>query len=184
MSLIVRVRAKTANEFRLISVEDDGSKVICNCDGFKDGICSHIDAVLIANERGMVPLEDWPIADAAYKITAGKITVPLTWKGTWRREFRWRGVSRVRAGHNPRNSGNMLVCFTGAYPGKSRRELIAEANANGWDTTNQPSPFTDVLVCADPTGNSAKLKEARKNNTAILSCEEWPDLLAHGVFPN
>lgn len=179
----IRVQSKTEDRWRNLTVSEDGQRVACNCGGFAAGFCSHIDAVLVANERAMVKPEDRPLADQAYHAAKGKIAVPPTWKGVWRRALWWRGLKRSALGFNPRNSGKPLVCFTGALPGKSRKDWLAEARANGWDTTDEPSRFTDALVAADPLGNSAKMKMARQHNTPIVSPEEWVGVMLDGELP-
>lgn len=189
MTLEIRVKASHDPEhFLHITVSDDGKKVGCDCEGFTiwvGGMCRHVDAVLIANERAMVHPDDLEIADRAWKLVAGKISVPENWKASWRRDLRWRGLSggpkRVA---NPRNTGKPLVCFTGTLPGKTRAEWIAEAAAHGWDTTDGPSRFTDVLVAADPHGTSSKLKKAREFRTPIVTAEEWEAVIADGVLPD
>lgn len=167
--------------YHVVSVSDDGSNVSCSCPAL-GGFCSHIDAVLVANERAMVHNDDWEIADKARKLTLGKITAPAHWKGAWRGEFGWRGLKRQAANYNPRRSGRPLVCFTGTLPGKTRKQWLEEAVANGWDTTDEPSRFTDVLVAADPEGKSAKLKAARTFSTAIVNGAEWQAVMLDGVL--
>jgi hypothetical protein len=184
MSITVRVRAKTdPTQYRLLEVSEDGSVIHCNCDGFDGTICSHIDAVLVARERAMVHQEDWSAASAAAALVGSCIVAPENWQASWRRNLRWRGLStrgpvhrRVRDGSKP------VVCFTG-NPGRGRSELIAEAIASGWEFVDSPSPFTDVLVAANPTGGSRKLKTARKNGTPIVTLEEWSILMNDGVLP-
>lgn len=167
--------------YHLVTVSDDGAKVSCSCPAL-GGFCSHIDAVLVANERAMVHPDDLAIADEARALTLGKIAVPSSWKGSWRGEFGWRGLKRQAANYNPRRSGRPLVCFTGTLRGKTRKQWLDEAVANGWDTTDEPSRFTDVLVAADPEGKSAKLKAARTFSTAIVNAEEWQEVMLDGVL--
>ncbi len=62
--------------------------------------------------------------------------------------------------------------------------MIAEARANGWDTINSPSQYTDVLVAADPDAKSAKLLAARGFGTPIVSSEDWTLLMQDGVLPD
>lgn len=193
MSIRYRVYAsKEGFPCRTISVAEDGSEVSCDCDSFKNTFrystvkfCSHIDATLLANERAMVPKEDWATIDIALKVIAGRLQPPVDWKSSWRRNFRWRGLTRaVRRATNPRVSNKPMVCFTGTVPGKTRAELIAEAESVGWQTTNAPSQFTDVLVAINPLGLSAKLRVARNNSTAIVSPDEWADLMLDGALPD
>lgn len=66
MTINIRVRAKTDNDsWRIITVEESGSPVSCDCGGFDGIICSHIDAVLICEERAMVHTDDLTLADQA-----------------------------------------------------------------------------------------------------------------------
>lgn len=171
------------SDHRTIQVAQDGSAVSCDCAGFDGSICSHIDAVLIAAERAMVFEADRAAADRACAIVSGRITVPSTWKGSWRRETRWRGLIGLRQRRRPdRDSTKPLVCFTGALE-HPRAELIKAAKEAGWETINTPSPYTDVLVAADPCGNSAKLRAARANNTPIVSPDQWREIMLDGVLP-
>lgn len=179
MTISIRVLAKTEDQQRVITVADNGSSFACNCDGFNGLICSHIDAVLIAQERAMVHPDDWPLADQAVNLVSRHIVVPDDWKGSWRKNLVWRGLSnsRVRDGSKP------LVCFTGTLD-RPRPLLKKEAESLGWETIDSPSPFTDVLVAADPLGTSGKLNAARKNGTPIITSEEWSILLTDGVLPS
>ena len=178
----VRVRAKTAvDEYRLISISPDGLKVVCDCGGFEDGICSHIDAVLIAQERAMLHPEDWKAAERAIKAISGRLIAPAHWKGAWRKNLRWRGLSK-RGPIIRRDKTKPLVCFTGKLH-KERTNLIQEAKANGWEAIDSPSPYTSVLVAANPYGKSSKLVKARKNGTPIMTGEEWVMLMEDGVVP-
>jgi len=166
-----------------VSVSDVDQTAHCNCSAFTT-MCSHIDATLIANERAMVHPDDRDIADKAYLVCLGVIAAPKSWKGIWRKNLAWRGLSGgPRKIANPRTSGKPLVCFTGKLPPKERKDWIAEARAHGWETTDEPSRFTDVLVAADPSGNSAKLKLARKHQTPVVDAEEWLAVMVDGVLP-
>ena len=118
----------------------------------------------------------------------GQLFVPDTWKGSWRRNMRWRGLtSRGPVYKRParrRDSSIPLVCFTGTMFGRNRDQMIAEAREYGWETTNSPSPYTDVLVAADTRGASAKLVKARSCNTPIITPEEWEELMIDGALPD
>jgi len=183
MPITIRVAAKTAvGEYRAITVADDGSDFDCDCNGFGMRFCAHIDAVLVAQERAMVHLDDWSSADRAVELVGSRIVIPEEWKGAWRKNLRWRGLSsRGASSRRIRDNSKPLVCFTGTLD-RSRSALITEAKSMGWETINSPSPYTDVLVAADPLGTSAKLKAARQNGTAIVTCEEWSILMADGVL--
>lgn len=163
---------------------DHAGRASCDCNGFARGrFCRHIDAVLVCREMAMVPRSDHAEAEKAIRLARGKIAVPSTWKATWRSDWAWRGLSAERAPINPRRSGKPLVSFTGTLPGKKRSEWIKEARAAGWDTTDEPSPFTDVLVARDPDADTAKLMKARDNRTVIISAEEWAEVMVDGVLP-
>lgn len=130
-----------------------------------------------------MPESDRALADHAANLVNGKLKAPKEWKASWRKNMRWRGISRVRVGLNPRDASKPLVCFTGTLAGKARKEWIAQAKGNGWEATDEASRFTDVLVAANPSGNSSKLKAARKFNTPIVSADEWEALMMDGVLP-
>lgn len=185
MTISFRVKAKTeSGGFRTVSVSDDGSEVTCDCAGFDGEICSHIDAVLIAGERAMVWPGDEADADRAAALCGGHLAVPDHWRGTWRREYDWRGISRTerRKRVYVRKSDRPLVCFTGKFPGHNRDEMMADARAHGWDVVNSPSAHLDVLVAADPLARTAKLDKARAHAIAIVTPDEWADVRDDGVL--
>lgn len=184
MPVVIRVSAKTAaDEYRMVTVADDGSAYRCDCAGFGGLICSHIDAVLVAQERAMVHPEDWVAADRAVTLVGETIVVPDGWKGAWRKNLRWRGLSSRGSVRRKRDSGKPVVCFTGTLD-RPRSALLAEAVEMGWETIDSASPNIDVLVAADPLGSSGKLKAARKNGTPIVTREEWSILMTDGVLPS
>ncbi len=132
----------------------------------------------------MVHPDDWSLANRATILVDGNIAVPDNWKGAWRKNLRWRGLSgRSVTRRANRDGSKPLVCFTGTLD-LPRPQLVDEAKRMGWETINSPSPYTDVLVAADPLGTSAKLKAARKNGTPIVSREEWSIVLTDGVLPS
>lgn len=183
MSVSFRVMAKTMHgAWRTVTVSDDGLKIECDCSGFDGEICSHIDAVLIAGERAMVMPDDLEAARRCASLVRGRIEVPHHWRGSWRRELGWRGISREDRGKRVyvRNSAKPLVCFTGKFPGANRDEMLAQAKVNGWDVVNSPSAHLDVLVAADPMGRSAKLDKAREFAIPIVSPEEWAAVMEDG----
>lgn len=183
MPLVIRVSAKTrVAEYRTITVAEDGSFVECDCNGFGGLICSHIDAVLVAQERAMVHSDDLVLADRACALVGARIVVPDDWRGAWRKNLRWRGLSSRGAKRRVRDDSKPRVCFTGAMD-RPRAELTSEAELNGWEVMGSPSPYTDVLVAADPLGTSGKLKKARQHGTPIVSPEEWSLLMTDGVLP-
>lgn len=183
MPITIRVAAKTAaGEYRTIAISDDGSKIECDCKGFGVNFCAHIDAVLVAQERAMVHKDDLAQADQAMALIAADIVAPDGWKDAWRKNLRWRGLSGRIATRRVRDASKPLVCFTG-NPGRPRAELKAEAELAGWETIDSPSPYTDVLVVADPLATTGKLKAARKNGTPIVTLEEWSLLMTDGAYP-
>jgi hypothetical protein len=184
MPVTIRVSAKTAaDEYRIITVADDGSTFGCDCGGFSGLICSHIDAVLVAQERAMVHPDDWLAADSAVVLIGASIVLPDDWKGAWRKNLRWRGLSSRGSVRRRRDSSKPVVCFTGTLD-RPRSALLAEAVERGWETIDSASPNIDVLVAADPLGNSGKLKAARRNGTPIVTREEWSILMTDGVLPS
>lgn len=181
----IEVRSKSdPEEYRTISISSDGSKVSCDCDGFNGTICSHIDAVLIAQETAMINPEHRNTAAKAIKAISGRLTLPEDWKASWRKNMRWRGLSsRGPIFRRNRDENKPIVCFTGTLH-RQRAELIEEAMRLGWETIDSPSPNTALLVAADPTGTSKKIKAARANGTPIITGEEWVSLLEDGVIPS
>src|SRR5665213_1716164 len=113
----IGVVAKTdASVLRWLTVEPATGHVTCDCDGFDGVICSHVDAVLIAGERAMIRPEDVEAADAAMLALAGKLITPPHWKGSWRQNKHWRGLSRATPHRRVGSSGLPVVCFTGGAP--------------------------------------------------------------------
>ena len=175
-----RCVAKTVgNTFRIVSVTWPGPLVTCDCDGFNQLFCSHIDATLVAGERAMVPNDDWAAADEAMNAVGGLIVLPSDWKGSWRKNMKWRGFASRSSPRRTGLTGRPLVCFTGAMP-KPRKLPVAEAEAAGWETVDAPHSKIDVLVAADPTGSSNKLKSARQYGIPILAFDEWVSLSVDG----
>lgn len=184
--MIIRVRAKTeGGEHRQIMVDDEGLTVKCDCGGFQNGFCAHIDAVLVAGERGMVVDEDYAIADTAMILMAKVIVTPDNWKASWRNNRSWRGLARTGARRAKiRAAGKPIVCFTGGKnAGRNRDAWMADAQSNGWETINSASRSTDVLVADDVYGSSGKLKAARQHGTMVVTYEDWHELMTDGVLP-
>lgn len=181
-----RVASKsTVDKFYTVTVGGEIAQFRCNCRGFEAGYCSHGDAVLFSKETNMVPDSDIAAAQMAIALVDGKIAHPPNWSASWKKDMRWRGITRAgnRRVASRRTSGNPLVCFTGKLP-VSRQQMIDSAKDAKWDVTDEPSPFTDVLVAADPNGQSAKLKKARQCGTVIVTCEEWPIIMITGELPS
>lgn len=62
--------------------------------------------------------------------------------------------------------------------------MIEEAKANGWDVTDEPSAHLDVLVAANPSANTNKIKAARISNVPIIHENNWSEVMVTGVIPN
>ena len=69
------------------------------------------------------------------------------------------------------NASAETYCFTGTGP-KPRNELAGCAIAKGHSVTENANQCT-VLVCADPNGNSGKLKKARAKGIKIISYDQF-----------
>lgn len=184
-----RVAAKTEpGEFRTITMAVTGegeAEISCDCG---NDFCAHIDATLVVGERAMVPPEDRAKADLIMNMSKGQIIPPKDWKRSWWRDYKWRDVVGTRQVNHPPgwkpapmagSTGKPVVCFTGQGP-KQRRELVGEAKASGWDTTNNPTAQIKVLVAEDPNGNSRKLEFAREFGIPIITYDEWQLLTVHG----
>lgn len=63
------------------------------------------------------------------------------------------------------------ICFTGACPGHSRKEL-AEMCKGKYTVVGSVTKDTSFLACEDPSSGSAKLQKAAKCGTKIISYEE------------
>lgn len=66
------------------------------------------------------------------------------------------------------------ICFTGACPGHSRKELETMC-AGKYTVVSSVTKDTQFLACADPSSGSSKLQKAAKNGTKVIS---YDDLLA------
>lgn len=184
-----KCKAKTSEEFRVISVDDRGT-VSCDCESFIGVFCSHVDATLIAGERFMVPEQDRSLADKAMSLAVGRVAIPSDWRGAWRKNNVWRGLAPPRG---PRQSTDLKdefggdyysrpkVCFTGNGP-VGRKELLQAARETGWQAVDDFQSGIKVLVAEDPTKNTNKLKQARKLGVPILSYDEWTRLNSDGVI--
>lgn len=181
-SVRIRVAAKTElDAWRVVKIV--GKSINCDCAGFRDGICSHIDAVIVSGETAMVHPDDRDIARECSQQLRSLVEVPKAWKASWRRETKWRGLQVQPAPKRThvRISDRPLVAFTGC---KNRKAMIEEAKANGWDVTDEPSAHLDVLVAANPSANTNKIKAARISNVPIIHENDWSEVMVTGVIPN
>jgi hypothetical protein len=148
-------------------------------------ICSHIDAVLFSGERAMVHPEDIGMADIATPLAQKYLALPSQWRGSWRKNLRWRGLSGSRPfrTHRSLDKAKPLVCFTGTLP-VPRTAAADAAKAAGWEVMGSASKVTTVLVTENPMGTSRKLVAARAAGTPIVSYEEWQELMLDGELPS
>lgn len=63
------------------------------------------------------------------------------------------------------------ICFTGACPGYSRKELT-DLCSKKYNVVTSVTKDTQFLACEDPNSGSSKLQKAMKNGTKIISYEE------------
>ncbi len=72
-----------------------------------------------------------------------------------------------------KESTNMQkVCMTGTGP-RSRKELIKEIEAKGYEFVDSVTKDVSILICENIEGTSSKLVKARKNGTKLISYEEF-----------
>ncbi|HZU65438.1 MAG TPA: hypothetical protein VFF98_17250 [Novosphingobium sp.] len=206
--IAVRVVAqRDPDHFHTITVDVETAWVSCSCGVnyppvFRvfDGklllcdrlMCSHIDAVLVAGERAMVHPEDLEAANVASALVEGKIVMPGGWRGSWRRNMRWRGLSKgglarpgpagAKTDRRVKKGAGPMVCFTGASS-VPRSELIEQAVQAGWEAIDRPSKHIDVLVTADPLLITKKVQVARESGVPIVSYDEWASVMEDGLLP-
>lgn len=65
-----------------------------------------------------------------------------------------------------------VVC-TGTCPGLTRWELEQHLRQRGIALQDRVTAETDVVVCADPTSNTSKLKAAREKGVPILNYRDF-----------
>lgn len=196
MIICIRVCAKTEPDtFRRITFNDTTGELACDCGPAPWVYCAHVDAALVARERYMVHPDDWKDADLLSDSL--HIAPPPDWKGSWRRNRAWRGMPITeRAPPTKREDHKLLgipedvylqwpgVCFTGQFD-LSRNELADQARAHGWRPAGSVGYGTRVLVAADPTGTSNKIKAAEKHGIPIVMIDEWlNDYLECSPFQN
>ncbi len=64
------------------------------------------------------------------------------------------------------------ICFTGKMPEK-RSYYEDLAKERGFQPTDHVTADLGILVADDPSGNSSKLKKARKGGVKIISLDDW-----------
>jgi NAD-dependent DNA ligase len=177
--LRIRCQAKTEDTFRIIEVDVDNSVATCSCNQQTLGsFCAHIDAVLIAGERYMVPASDHKNADRAMKLMTGYLIAPPDWKGSWRSRMIWRGLSKPRtyvdhtAAHGDDYHDRPTICFTGKGP-MSRSDILEHARQSGWKAVDSLIQDLKVLVAEDPTLTTSKLQGARRKGIPVISYDEY-----------
>ncbi|MEM9424221.1 MAG: BRCT domain-containing protein [Spirochaetota bacterium] len=75
------------------------------------------------------------------------------------------------------------ICLTGSGP-LPRKELQEKLQAAGFRIHTAPTQTTNILLCADPSANSSKLKKARSGGIAIYSYNEFLANLEAGYPPS
>lgn len=73
---------------------------------------------------------------------------------------------------NPEDADKKTVCFTGACPGYSRKEL-AELAASKYKVVDGVNKDLNILVCADPSSGSGKLKKAEALGIRLMSYDDF-----------
>jgi hypothetical protein len=63
---------------------------------------------------------------------------------------------------------------------KIRKVPISEAEAAGWEVIDRPHSKTFVLVAADPTGKSNKLRFSRRRGIPAVTLEECCSMTVDG----
>ena len=77
--------------------------------------------------------------------------------------------------HEPLELDRPVVTFTGSHPdGIGRSELIREAKDAGWSVAKRAHPAVQVVVAADPSSGSRKLRYAETFAPEVLSYADWP----------
>lgn len=80
---------------------------------------------------------------------------------------------KIEAQAEEENSGDKpTVCFTGACPGYTRKEL-AELARSKYNVLDSVTRDLELLVCADPDSGSGKLKKAAQNGTKVISYDDF-----------
>jgi NAD-dependent DNA ligase len=70
------------------------------------------------------------------------------------------------------DSDKPTVCFTGACPGYSRKEL-AELARGKYTVMDGVNKDLNILVCADPNSGSGKLKKAESLGIKLMSYDDF-----------
>lgn len=75
--------------------------------------------------------------------------------------------------HEKNEAASIKVCCTGTCPGYTRDELKALLAERGCEMIKDVSKDCQLLLCADPTAESSKLKKARKNGVEIMGYAQF-----------
>lgn len=183
MTIRIRVQAKTEDAFRIIRYDVYSNELSCSCCTDDYPFCSHIDAVLIAGERHMVHPEDRETADLLMR-DIPPIAIPPDWKGSWRRNKRWRGIPVIERTHQTKYADLLdvgggpapVVVFTGQFD-VSRNELVAEARLNGWQTAGTTRNDVKFVVASSDLFSSNKVNAARKKGIPVIGLAEWRSIM-------
>lgn len=188
----IRVQAKTEEAFRTIFIALPSGNVRCSCWPEPDFFCAHVDAVLVAGERHMVHPDDRALADIVQQSIA-PLNIPADWKGSWRRNKRWRGLP-VTDRAKPRSKRELLpaeidieeyerrpaVVFTGALP-VSRGEASSHAMAHGWQAVATVRSDVMYLVTGSENASPRKIKMAEARGLPVLNYDQWLEILSHPI---
>ena len=71
-----------------------------------------------------------------------------------------------------KNRYQNVVC-TGACPNMTRADLEGHLRRRGITLSDRINAQTEAVVCADPSGNSGKLKAARAKGLPVVSYGEF-----------
>jgi NAD-dependent DNA ligase len=76
-----------------------------------------------------------------------------------------KSTAKVKAGSK--------VCVTGKHPTMGRKDIQARIEELGHVFSGGLTKDTDILLCTDPDGGSAKLVKAAKDGVTILSYDDF-----------
>lgn len=161
------------SEMHVVRVER--GRAICSCQGVD--WCSHIDAVLNAGERFMVPEADRPAADRAQRALRGILHAPEGWQASWRDDRVWRGLAPPRNGDVERAKwdGRPTVCFIGSGPAGNRAEYVDHAASLGWRIVENPAILTTLVVASPDSLGTKRGTAAIAFALPVITHEQWDE---------
>lgn len=178
--MIIRCRSKSnLDRYHPMTVTGPGQ---VRCCGEAGSFCSHVDAVFNYGLLPVVHPDDQHLVPEARKMV-GTVTPPQGWRASWMKDGTWingrtsRTARPSGAGYVRLPTDRPGVCFSGADPARSRKELAAEANAHGWTHTPDVTSLTQILVLADRSSGARKARKAVQEGIPICDYDEWRDEL-------